>query len=91
MDKQKGASLWPWIGNFAGVGVVVTILWRISWVLITREFGNPTAPGPFGDMFGAVNALFSGLAFGGVIVAILLQRQELKAQRGLGSLAFFML
>ena len=32
-------------------------------------------------MFGSVNALFSGLAFVGVVVAILLQRQELIAQR----------
>jgi hypothetical protein len=31
-------------------------------------------------MFGGVNALFSGLAFVGVIYAILIQRQELKIQ-----------
>ena len=37
--------------------------------------------GQFGDMFGFVNALFSGLAFAGVIVAILLQREELRLQR----------
>lgn len=37
--------------------------------------------GQYGDSFGAVNALFSGLAFVGVIVAILLQRQELQLQR----------
>jgi hypothetical protein len=39
--------------------------------------------GQFGDMFGAVNALFSGLAFAGVIFAILLQRQEIDDQREL--------
>ncbi|KFF23255.1 putative phage abortive infection protein [Chryseobacterium vrystaatense] len=37
--------------------------------------------GLFGDMFGASNALFTGLSFVGVIIAILLQRQELKLQR----------
>lgn len=37
--------------------------------------------GAFGDMFGAVNALFSGLAFAGVIYAILLQTKELELQR----------
>jgi hypothetical protein len=37
--------------------------------------------GQFGDMFGGVNALFSGLAFAGVIYAILLQRRELALQR----------
>lgn len=37
--------------------------------------------GVYGDQFGAVNALFSGLAFGGVIIAIILQTQELRLQR----------
>jgi hypothetical protein len=37
--------------------------------------------GAFGDMFGAINALFSGLAFAGIIFTILLQREELKLQR----------
>jgi hypothetical protein len=35
----------------------------------------------FGDLFGGLNALFSGLAFGGVIYAILLQRKDLELQR----------
>lgn len=35
----------------------------------------------FGDMFGAINTFFSGLAFAGVIYAILLQRHDLKLQR----------
>ena len=82
MDQQEGTKLWPWIATFAGIGAVVTILWFISWALITLYLGvNPTKPGPFGDMFGAVNAWFSGLAFAGIIVAILMQRQELKSQR----------
>lgn len=38
-------------------------------------------------MFGAVNALFSGLAFAGLFYAILLQRQELALQREELSLA----
>lgn len=37
--------------------------------------------GQFGDMFGAVNTLFSGLAFAGIIYTILLQRNELSLQR----------
>jgi hypothetical protein len=37
--------------------------------------------GQAGDLFGSVNSLFSGLAFAGVIVAILLQREELQLQR----------
>ena len=37
--------------------------------------------GTLGDMFGTVNALFSGLAFAGIIFTILLQRKELGYQR----------
>lgn len=37
--------------------------------------------GQFGDLFGAVNATFSGLAFAGLIYAILLQREDLALQR----------
>lgn len=35
--------------------------------------------GVFGDSFGALNALFSGLAFAGLLTAIVLQRRELQA------------
>lgn len=34
-----------------------------------------------GDASGSLNTLFSGLAFAGVIVAIILQGRELKSQR----------
>lgn len=37
--------------------------------------------GSFGDMFGGINALFSGLAMAGVIIAIILQKTELGLQR----------
>lgn len=37
--------------------------------------------GQFGDMFGIVNSLFSGLAFSGLIYTIFLQQQELSLQR----------
>lgn len=48
---------------------------------IFHSFTDGADRGTFGDMFGAVNALFSGLALAGVIYAILLQRQELSLQR----------
>jgi len=35
----------------------------------------------FGDMFGGINAIFSGLAFLGVIYTIILQGKELQLQR----------
>ncbi len=62
-------------------GVAVLGIWALSGLWIYAEFNDSASRGTFGDMFGAVNALFSGLAFLGLIVAILLQYQELKEQR----------
>lgn len=63
--------------------VVVLGLWLASWYFVINNstLQEWAARGQFGDMFGAVNALFSGLAFAGVIIAILLQREELELQR----------
>lgn len=62
-----------------GAGIIVITFWSLSWLLLgDRSFEER---GTFGDMFGAVNALFSGFAFLGVIYAILLQRTELSLQR----------
>jgi len=59
------------------VSVIVIALWALSgFVLYGRE-----DRGTFGDMFGFINSLFSGLAFVGVIFAILLQKSELSLQR----------
>lgn len=42
---------------------------------------NEQLKGVFGDKFGAINALFSGLAFAGIILTLLLQRKDLAATR----------
>lgn len=56
---------------------IIVFAWTCSGYIL-YSFENR---GTFGDMFGAINALFSGLAFAGVIYAILLQRKELELQR----------
>ena len=50
----------------------------ISWPI---TLGNVDKAGVFGDSFGVLTALFSGLAFAGIVFTILLQREELKLQR----------
>ena len=60
---------------------VFILLWIASWVGTVYFFENWQDRGTFGDMFGSVNALFSGAALAGVIYAILLQRRELQLQR----------
>jgi hypothetical protein len=57
--------------------LAVFTIWLISGVLLT----NYPNRGTFGDMFGAVNSLFSGLAFAGLIYTIFLQKNELGLQR----------
>ncbi|NWE12836.1 putative phage abortive infection protein [Pseudomonas yamanorum] len=37
--------------------------------------------GSFGDAFGTLNALFSGLAFSGVLITVLLQRKDLRGSQ----------
>jgi hypothetical protein len=59
----------------------IFLLWLSSWFILITLIDDTSERGLFGDMFGAVNSLFSGLAFGGVIYAILLQREELQLQR----------
>lgn len=61
------------------LALLVVVVWAVSGVLIYIYAGE--GRGIFGDMFGAINALFSGLAFAGVLYAILLQRADLKLQR----------
>lgn len=60
---------------------LVLILQAVMGLVIYHSFGSWGDRGTFGDMFGAANTLFSGWAFAGVIVAILMQRRELNYQR----------
>ena len=46
--------------------------------LLTSNFEDR---GTFGDMFGALNAIFSGFAFAGVIITIIMQMKELELTR----------
>jgi hypothetical protein len=71
---QKRHMIW-------GVPLAVMALWFASFFVIQALFPTMAERGQFGDLFGAVNALFSGLAFAGVIITISLQRDELALQR----------
>lgn len=76
-DSGKIGWWWPWL-LFFGVPVVWVGYWWILWI---SGWFPELEKGQFGDVFGALNTLFSGLAFAGVIWTILLQREELKLQR----------
>lgn len=67
-----------WLVAF-GVGVVVVVFlcWWFTPAIIVA-WADPGDQGVYGDQYGAVNALFSGLAFAAVFFALLFQYRQLK-------------
>lgn len=68
-----------WIAPFS-----VVFLWAITPLYVDFAqlfFGKQENDGQFGDQFGAVTSLFSGLAFVGLVWTLVLQRTELSLQR----------
>ena len=77
----------PKDNEYMSIGKIITysligvfVLWGLTFLLFFMK-ADSFGRGEFGDMFGAVNALFSGLAFAGLIITLILQRQELGYQR----------
>ena len=60
--------------------ILIILTWCATY-LIYLYIPDWASRGQFGDMFGSVNALFSGLALFGIIIAIFLQKQDLELQR----------
>src|SRR5260221_11480810 len=60
---------------------LVIIIWVSSPIIIRYLFQNWQCAGLFGDSFGAVNSLFSGLAFAAIIYTIYVQKNELLETR----------
>src|SRR3712207_4319610 len=63
---------------YLGIGVVVAlqVIWWLSLGLLVG-WKAPTL-GQYGDLFGGVSALFTGLAFAGLIYTILWQRYQVE-------------
>jgi hypothetical protein len=55
-------------------GALIYLTWPISSISIDKS-------GVFGDSFGLLTSLFSGLASAGLIITILMQKEELSLQR----------
>jgi hypothetical protein len=67
--------------SFTFLLVAGIAVWLISIPVVTSLYGKPNSAHEFGDMFGAINALFSGLALAGIIYTIIIQREELRLTR----------
>jgi hypothetical protein len=77
-DEKQGSDPIRLGKIYGGIAIAV---WIATPFLVKWQYPLIGERGQFGDLFGSINALFSGLAFVGVIVAILLQKQELGLQR----------
>jgi len=80
-DQDKNGKAKDSLWLFIVLMLLICIIWGASWFLVARYLPDWQSRSSFGEMFGAVNALFSGAALAGVIFAILLQRRELMLQR----------
>lgn len=78
MKKKKENNLLEYLSGIIIVLVIIG-LWCLTYYKLKDL--EPNVRGTLGDMFGTVNALFSGLALAGIIFTILLQRKELGYQR----------
>lgn len=77
-NESKGRITWYTIAIVFSSVIAICV---IAWFLINRFIPCPGNRGLFGDQFGVVNALFSGLAFAGLIITLILQNKDLSLQR----------
>ncbi len=80
MMKRKKKKKQPLVSLFTLLSLVI-LIWLISTLLVWKMFSDWSKSGSFGDTFGAINSLFSGLALAGIIYTIYLQKTELGLQR----------
>jgi hypothetical protein len=63
------------------VGVTLAFAGVVAYLVSSPDAYPISTLAEFGESFGAISALFAGLAFAGVILTITLQRQELSESR----------
>jgi len=80
---KKDPKIGQWIGIMILTALVIIVGYAefILWLSVSVSEISLAKIGVFGDSFGIVTALFSSLAFGGLVIAIWLQRQDLTLQR----------
>lgn len=62
------------------IGLVLAIA-SGYFLVVSKLIEKSSDRGEFGDAFGAINAIFTGLAFAAVIYGIILQRKEIRLQQ----------
>lgn len=76
MHRDARRSTLP---SFIWLVVATLVLWGGSYAIIHYAIGTSEARSHFGDAFGAINALFAGLALAGVAYSLVLQQRAVRA------------
>lgn len=84
----------PWHLNFWFLSSITLSLWGMAWLILWLVFSNGNqlnaqeaessswvSPGTFGDMFGCLTYLFTGISVAGIIVTLQQQKQALQVQQ----------
>lgn len=79
MENSKNRD--KWACNLKWAAVFVLFIMFVFALCIIKCIDNWEQRGQFGDLFGVVNAFFSGLAFAGLIITIRQQHQDLEYQK----------
>ncbi len=75
LKKSAMASLW-----MLPIISMAAVFWLFYSGYIPLKGANLEEKGQFGDSFGVLNSLFTGLGFGGLVVTLLLQQKQIKQQ-----------
>jgi len=77
-NNEEGGVKGAWVALVFLIPIIICLAYAY---LLPKFISDRTDQGTYGDMFGAVNTLFSGLAFAGIIYTIYQQGTELRLQR----------
>jgi hypothetical protein len=77
-EEQETEVSWRPLGYLAALVIAIWLLWGDT---LLRHSSTIAEAGQTGDLYGGINALFSGLAFAALIFTVHLQRKELSDQR----------
>lgn len=77
------------LANYGGISIALLLvvalyggyLSMLLWGVPVIQIADAMRKGEFGDSFGTLNTLFSGLAFSGVLITLLLQRKDIDDNR----------
>ena len=66
---------------FVVIGLLVVLVFPLYYLVLSGSVGSLQDRAAFGEMFGALGAVFSALAFAAVICSIFIQVQDLRHQQ----------